>query len=80
MAFRNLIIESPASLSVRSGQLVIRTDAVEKHRARLKQNLPDNGAVRMLVIMEKQYEAIDILLGKLTEADDPFQAQQLTTF
>ena len=55
-------------------------DAVEKHRARIKQNLPDNGAIRMLVITEKQYESIDILLGRLTEADEPFQCEQLTIF
>lgn len=55
-------------------------DAVEKHRARVKQHLPDNGAIRMLVITEKQYESIDILLGKLTEADEPFQSEQLTIF
>ncbi len=55
-------------------------DAVEKHRLRLKSNLPDNGAVRLLVITEKQYESIEILLGKLTEADEPFQCEQLTIF
>ena len=27
-------------------------DAVEKHRTRVKQHLPDNGAIRMLVITE----------------------------
>lgn len=54
--------------------------AVEKHRARIKNNLPDNGSIRMLVITEKQYEAIDILLGKLTEADDSFQCEQLSIF
>ena len=41
-------------------------DAVEKHRARLKQHLPNNGAIRLLVITEKQFESIDILLGALT--------------
>ena len=55
-------------------------DAVEKHRARIRQNLPDNGAIRLLVITEKQYESIDILMGKLTEADEPFQCEQLTIF
>ena len=54
--------------------------AVEKHRARIRQNLPDNGAIRLLVITEKQYESIDILLGRLTEADEPFQCEQLTIF
>lgn len=55
-------------------------DAVEKHRNRVKQNLPDNGAIRMMVITEKQYESIDILLGHLTPADDPFQVEQLSIF
>lgn len=55
-------------------------DAVEKHRKRLKNNLPDNGSIRMLVITEKQYESIDILLGKLTEEDQPFQCEQLSIF
>ncbi len=56
------------------------TDAVAKHRARLKRNLPQNGSLRMLVITEKQYESIDILLGPLTSADDSFQCEQLTIF
>ena len=55
-------------------------DAVEKHRARLKQHLPNNGPIRLLVITEKQFESIDILLGALTQADEPFQAEQLTIF
>lgn len=55
-------------------------DAVEMHRNRIKQNLPDNGAIRLLVITEKQFEAIDILLGKLTQADEPFQCEQLMIF
>ena len=56
------------------------TDAVTKHRARIRDNLPDNGAIRLMVVTEKQYESIDILLGRLTEADDPFEAEQLTIF
>ena len=56
------------------------TDAVEKHRRRMKDNLPANGSVRLLVITEKQYESIDILLGRLTQADDSFQCEQLSIF
>ncbi len=56
------------------------TDAVEKHRKRLKTQLPDNGSVRMLVITEKQYESIEILLGNLTEEDEDFQCEQLSIF
>lgn len=56
------------------------TDAVEKHRARVKHRLPDNGSIRMLVITEKQYESIEILLGKLTLADEKYETEQLTIF
>ena len=55
-------------------------DAVEKHQSRLRRNLPDNGSVRMLTITEKQFESIEILVGRYTEADEPFQVEQLTIF
>lgn len=54
--------------------------AVEKHRARLYGILPNKGSVRLLVITEKQYESIEILVGKLTEEDTSFVAEQLTIF
>ena len=54
------------------------TDAVHKHRQRLQANLPRNGAVRLLVITEKQYASMEILLGRLSPADQPFSAGQLT--
>lgn len=56
------------------------TDAVAKHRGRLVRNLPDNGSIRMLVITEKQYESVEILLGNLTQADDSFETEQLSIF
>lgn len=55
-------------------------DAVEKHKARLKRCIPDNGSIRVLVITEKQYETIEILLGDLCEADADFQTEQLSIF
>ena len=55
-------------------------DAVNKHRDRLKAHLPENGSIRMLVITEKQYENIEILLGKLSTADESFQCEQLSIF
>lgn len=55
-------------------------DAVTKHKARLKRCLPDNGSIRVLVITEKQYESIEILLGNLCEADEGFETEQLSIF
>ena len=53
MAFRNVMIESDARISVKNEQLVIT---------------------------EKQFSAIEILLGRLTEADESFQGEQLSIF
>ena len=53
-------------------------DAVAKHRSRLRLHLPENGSVRLLVITEKQYESIEIMLGALSEADDSFEVEQLS--
>ena len=46
-------------------------DAVEKHFKRIKNNLPSNGAVRLLTITEKQYQNMQILLGKPSVNDKP---------
>ena len=55
-------------------------DAVNKHRSRLKTALPENGSVRLMVVTEKQYEAIEILVGELHEIDTPFVCEQLSIF
>lgn len=56
------------------------TDAVEKHKKRLYSTLPDNGSIRLLVITEKQYSSIEILVGKLTQDDTSFACEQLSIF
>lgn len=53
-------------------------DSVETHENRLKMSLPDNGSVRLLVITEKQYESIQILLGNYVQGDLPVAYEQLT--
>ena len=50
-------------------------DRVAVHRARLHNHVPRNGSVRLMVVTEKQYESIDLLLGdysaqeRATDAD-----------
>jgi len=56
------------------------TDAVEKHRKRLESVKPDNGSIRLLVITEKQYQSIEILVGNYMPSDAPFEFEQLTLF
>jgi len=82
MAFRNFLLADGYHMVQYSvyARVCNGADAVEKHRRRVKSNLPNNGSVRLLVITEKQYESIDILLGKHTQADDRFQCEQLSIF
>lgn len=53
-------------------------DAVATHEKRLKQHLPANGSIRLLIITEKQYESMQILLGEYKQADVPVSYEQLT--
>ena len=41
-------------------------EAADKHEQRLKNNLPENGSVRLLRITERQYTAMQILCGNLS--------------
>ncbi len=80
--FRNFLIKDGYHMVQFSvyARVVNGADAVEKHRARLKANLPDNGSVRMLAITEKQYASIDILLGKYRPEEEGAKFEQLTIF
>ena len=55
-------------------------DAVTKHRARLTGQLPANGAVRLLVVTEKQYQSIEILLGPFPRRTHPLHVNSLRCF
>lgn len=55
-------------------------DAVQKHKERIYRNVPDNGSVRLMVITEKQYEAVEILVGKKVQDDAPAAYEQLTIY
>ena len=46
----------------------------------LELKLNENGSVRLMVVTEKQYEAIEILVGELHETDTPFVCEQLSIF
>lgn len=55
-------------------------DSVSAHKQRLAAAVPAKGSVRMLVITEKQYSNIEILLGTPTAYDQPQQMEQLMLF
>ena len=55
-------------------------DAVAAHQARLAAAVPAKGSVRVLTITERQYNNIQILVGKPTVYDRPQQMEQLMLF
>ena len=55
-------------------------DAVNKHESRLRNCLPKNGSVRLLVVTEKQYEAIRILVGERVDEEKYSAPEQLSFF
>lgn len=55
-------------------------DDVEKHKLRIRANKPDNGSVRMLIITEKQYERMEIVLGNFVKEEEQGVFEQLSIF
>lgn len=55
-------------------------DSVETHRVRVLQHVPSHGAVRMMVITERQFNAIEILIGEEKTCDLPQNSKQLMEF
>ena len=45
-------------------------DDARKHADRLTKNLPPKGSVRVLQVTEKQYNAMQILVGERTATED----------
>ncbi len=55
-------------------------DDVEKHKSRIKNNRPDNGSVRLLIITEKQYEKMELIIGNLVKEEEHAVFEQLSIF
>lgn len=55
-------------------------DSVKLHEKRLNLALPPNGSVRLLVVTEKQYESIRILVGERVTEEKYTPEEQLSIF
>lgn len=55
-------------------------DDVEKHKSRIRANRPDNGSVRLLVVTEKQYEKMELIIGNLVKEEEQQVFEQLSIF
>ncbi|KXG09899.1 CRISPR-associated endoribonuclease Cas2 [Anoxybacillus sp. P3H1B] len=55
-------------------------EAADKHLARLKKNLPSQGSIRAMIVTEKQYAKMQLLLGEATPKEKTLKTTQLTLF
>lgn len=55
-------------------------DSVNIHKQRLKFGIPNNGSIRVLTVTEKQYDAIDIMLGDKMKYERPVEYENLSFF
>jgi len=71
--FRQALIKDGYSMMQYSvyTRICSSVEAVDKHIRRLHTYLPTDGSVRALVVTEKQFEKMHVLLGKLTYKDAP---------
>lgn len=81
-SFRNFLIKDGYHMMQYSvyARVCNGNDAVEKHRKRLNSHLPDNGSIRLLVITEKQYQSVEVLIGTPSVYDEPASYEQLSIF
>lgn len=79
-AFRNFLLKDGYHMLQFSvyARVCNGNDAVQKHESRLRASLPPNGSIRLLVVTEKQYQSIQILLGNYQPEEAPFVCEQLS--
>ena len=81
-AFRNFLLKDGYHMLQFSvyARVCNGNDAVKKHESRLRASLPPNGSIRLLIVTEKQYQSIQILLGNYQPEEAPFVCEQLSFF
>ncbi len=62
------------------GRILNGRDAEEKHMQRVVDNLPPDGSVRVLVVTEKQYASMKLLVGLPLFQEKRVSASQLALF
>lgn len=61
-------------------RIVNGEDDVKKHQKKLVANLPRKGSVRCMKVSEKQYAAMEILVGTVTVQEEKVSLQQVLLF
>lgn len=80
--FRNFLIKDGYYMVQFSvyARLCDGIDMAEMHKNRLRDNVPNNGSIRVLTITERQYDNVEILVGKKSIYERPIQFENLSIF
>ena len=64
--FRNLLLDEGYSMLQYSvyARYCASEETAQTHRRRLKRNLPDDGEIRLLSVTDRQFEKMEVFLGK----------------
>ena len=52
-------------------------ESAKSHEERISKSVPKSGSVRSLIVTEKQYASMNILVGEIKKKDKKIDAQQL---
>ena len=77
--FRNFLLKDGYNIVQFSiySRIIYGADSAEKHEKRVEAHVPPVGSVKSLLVTEKQYAGMNILVGKPTKQDKKVNADQL---
>ncbi len=80
--FRNFLIKDGFYMIQFSlyGRICNTIESARIHEDRVSVKVPKNGAVRSLIITEKQYASMRILIGDIKHKEKKINSQQLSFF
>jgi CRISPR-associated protein Cas2 len=70
--FRKILIKDGFTMLQYSvySRVARNSDDAEKHKATVRRHLPPEGSVRVMLVTEKQYASMDLLLGEKTRDEN----------
>lgn len=80
--FRNFLVKDGFYMIQFSlyGRLCNTLESAKQHENRVTAYVPSKGSVRTLIVTEKQYASINILVGTPKKKDKPIITEQLSIF
>lgn len=62
------------------GRLCNTLENAQEHEKRLKQNVPQEGSIRSMIVTEKQYSTMSILRGEKKKKEKSIKENQISFF